>query len=131
MLVITFPTIKTTIMDILGYTQDRLMGLNVRLDNYVERIEEKRHPKAGDEQFDMVCIPFAVMCHCDGMYTDENGVEYQEDYPSDFESTFHYTRKGAECAVAWHDLQCPKQRCWIAENHWVERWQLNHHEVQD
>jgi hypothetical protein len=114
--------------DTLGFMQDCLSGLAVRLDNYLNldtELEERRETEA-------VLVPYAVLVHDDGLDYDMDGNAYFDDYPGDHYVSGHRTRKGAEAeAQRLEEAGIEKDRIQVVERYDAHRYELKYRPIQE
>lgn len=97
--------------------QDRLSGIRVRPENFSDLLPATpgrfhRLPDVLDVPYlphwdytKTPTVPFTVLVYDDGLDYDADGNAYFDDYPHDYPSSYHRTRKGAECAASWLEFR--------------------------
>jgi hypothetical protein len=106
----------------LDFIQDRVSGINVRLDNF--RVLGSEVPFQPSEDAELE-VPYCVSLWHDGLDYDEEGNAYQDEYPEFIPHTYHRTLKDAETEAAWLiERGVASDRVDIGKDgYWIDEWE--------
>ena len=115
--------------DYLSILQDRLSGVKGNLYCYREGVkEEMEFIERQREENAWGYAPYAVLVWESGLDYDEDGTPYFDDYPEDYPSSFHLSRKKAEVEASYLIAAgIAEDRITIAEGYDVVPWRK--HEI--
>ncbi len=117
-------------LEFLDFIQDSFAG-RVREACY-EVLEDESQEYDITDDWDDVCVPFAVMVWCDGLDYDDDGNAYFDDYPQFVAISYHTTQRGAEIELAYQlNNGLKDHEVCIEANYWTYEAELRWNPIRE